>query len=876
MRTLPTGVVSFLFTDIEGSTGLLERLGSDGYAALLDRHQEIVRRAIATHGGVEMGTEGDSFMVAFAAPGAAVEAATQAQQALSAEPWPEGAQVRVRMGVHTGEALVANDHYVGMSVHEAARVASAAHGGQILLSQATQHLIQDAVGSGGALKDLGEHQLRGIPGSQRLAQVIIPGLQADFPPLRTAGAPGARLPKQLSSFVSRPKELDGIDQLLGQSRLVTLVGPGGTGKTRLSVETGRRAADRFTDGVYWVALAGVRDASLVDGAIASALELHADPTRPTVEALIAHLHERELLLVLDNLEQVVGAAPLLGRLLEAAPRLAILATSRIPLHLPGEQQYRVPPLDLPDTTTPVTVAQAAECASVKLFVARAREVDPSFALTDANAPVISVIVERLDGLPLAIELAAARIDLLPVEAIRDRMEDRLSLLATRRPDVDERQRTLRGTIDWSYELLDEAPAGVFRRLGVFVGGFTLDAAEAVVAEDGEVLDDISALLDASLLRREPSPTMPRWRMLETVREYAVDRLTLADEAEGTYRAFASHWGQVIQELSADLTAGNPDAIATVEADNDNIRAALAWAFGGQSGQGFTDPANPALGAQICAAMGSYWALSHVREGSAWMTRALECAAGEPAQVQAMLRFRAGVLYDEEGRDGEAVASLTTAMGLFRQIGDRTGEARAVNSLGVVARGRGELERARSYLQASLALRQELGWGISTTLNNLGLVAMDAGDPDAARDYFLRELELDEAAGDREGIATARSNLAALALEADDVETAEAYLRQSLPTFAEIADTVGIAGDLEHSAETARLRNAAERAITLFAAATRYRQQEGIPQQKVDRERQDGLIEDLRSRVAAESFDAAWARGADLSIGEAVAMASESS
>ena len=259
-----------------------------------------------------------------------------------------------------------------------------------------------------------------------------------------------------------------------------------------------------------------------------------------------------------------------------------------------------------------------------------------------------------------------------------------------------------------------------------------------------------------------------------------------------------------------------------------------------------------------------------------MARALECAAGEPAQMQATLRFRAGVLYDQEGRDGEAVASLTTAMELFQQVGDRTGEARAVNSLGVVARGRGELDRARSYLQASLALRDEPGWGISTTLNNLGLVAMDAGDQDAARDYFLRELELDEAAGDRDGIATARSNLAAVALEAGDVETAEAYLRQSLPMFAEIADTVGIAGDLEHFAETARLRNAAERAIALFAAATRYRQMEGIPQSKIDSERQDKLIADLRSRVAAESFDAAWEGGANLSINEAVAMASESS
>jgi tetratricopeptide (TPR) repeat protein len=358
-------------------------------------------------------------------------------------------------------------------------------------------------------------------------------------------------------------------------------------------------------------------------------------------------------------------------------------------------------------------------------------------------------------------------------------------------------------------------------------------------------------------------------MLETVREYAIDRLQQAGEAEETYRAFADHWSNVISPLSADLKAGDPDATAMVEADNANIRAALAWALGGQPGQGFVDPADPTLGAQLCTAMGSYWALTQVREGSAWMTRALECAADEPAAVRAALSFLGGVLYDEEGRDAEAQASLTKAMELFREVGDRSGEARAVNSLGVVARGRGELDQARTFFRSGLELRQDLGMPISNTLNNLGVVATDAGDLEAARDYFQRELELDEAAGDRDGVATARSNLAGVALRSGDVETAEGFLRQSLPGFVEVADTVGIAEDLERFAEAALLREDLQRAAMLYAAATQYREEEGVPQPRIDRERQDELIADIRSRLAPEEFDVSWSRGQSMTSEAAV-------
>jgi predicted ATPase len=705
-----------------------------------------------------------------------------------------------------------------------------------------------------------------------LAQVAIEGLQSEFPPLKTAGAPGTRLPSQLSSFIGRRKELGEIARFLENARLLTLVGPGGTGKTRLSIEAARIVADQFAHGVHWVPLAGVMDADQVASEIADALELHVDPTRPTADALIAHLHERELLLVVDNAEQVANAAPLIGELLAAAPHIAVLVTSRSPLRLPGEQQYHVPPLDLPGRSGALTVDDIRDCAAVHLFLVRAREVDARFELTDANASAIAEICTRLDGLPLAIELAAARVDVLPPEAIRARMEQRLSLLASRRTGVDERQRTLRGAIDWSYGLLHESLAGAFRRVGVFVGGFTLDAAAAVAGDISvETVDAVAGLLEASLLRREASGGQPRYRMLETVREYAMERLKAEGEADATHGRAASHWLSLVAPIAEELHAGAPEALATVENDYDNIRGALHWALGGAPGQSWRDPSDAALGTKLSAAMGAFWQLTHVREGSAWMTRALECAIDQPAELRAALSFLAGVLYDGEGRVSDARASLTASLALFRETGDKGGEARALNSLGVVARGSGELEEARSLFEDGLKLRRELGMPITTALNNLGVVATDRGDLEEARDHYARALELDELADDRVGVATDRSNLAAVALRARDVAEAEAMLRQSLPGFAEAGDTVGIAEDLERWAEAALLRGELERAAVLFAAASALRQAEGIPQPAIDRRRQDGLIADLRTRLA-DPFPAAWERGEALSPEAAIAYA----
>lgn len=871
VRVLPTGTLTFLFSDIEGSTRLLTALGA-AFGPLLERHQAVLRGAFEAAGGVEVATEGDSFFVVFRSATSAVAAAAAVQRALAAEPWaPAADAVRVRMGLHTGEGTLGGDNYVGIDVHRAARIAAAAHGGQIVISATTRALLRHALPPGVSVTDLGEHRLRGIAEPMRLAQVAIDGFPGDFPPPKSEGARGLRLPREPTNFVGRTAELEAVHDLLAESRLVTLVGPGGAGKTRLAIEAARRATDRFVDGAIWIPLVGLTDYGLVAGAIAESLELHLDARQPTASVLQAHLADRQLLLVFDNFERVADAAPLIADLLESSPRISALVTSRTPLHMRGEQLYRVPPLDLPDRSHPITAAAAANSTAVQLFMMRARQVDPDLTLTDANADAIAEICERLDGLPLAIELAAARIDILPVEAIRSRMEDRLTLLASRTRDLDERQRTLRGAIDWSYELLDEPVARVFRRLGVFIGGCTLGAATAQAGKDEPpeaTLDALSALLDASLLRREPGEAAPRYRMLETVAEYARERLAQAAEAHAAQSRAAAYWIETVVPLRTGLTAGAPEALAVIEGDYTNILTSLAWALGGSLGRPHGDPADPALGAVLTSAMGSFWALRHVRDGSAWMARALECSTELQAELRAELSFQAGVVFDGGGRDTDAESNLRNALALFQQVGDRTGEARAANSLGVVARGRGDLQEARTRFEQGLSLRRELGMPLSNALNNVAVVATDLGDYESARRVFAQALELDLAANDIEGVATGRSNLAAVALRTGNAAGAAELLALSLPGFIEAGDLIGVAEDFERFAELAMLREEFQRAAVLFGASSALRQEEGIPQPKIDLRQTEGLVADVRARLGEAAFSAAYARGELMSVATA--------
>jgi class 3 adenylate cyclase len=479
LARLPTGTVTLLFTDIEGSTRLLERLG-DRYVEVLAEHRRLLRAAFARFHGCEVGTEGDAFFVAFAKASDAVAAAVAGQRMLAAHPWPDGTVLRVRMGIHTGEPIMVGQDYAGLDVHRTARICSAGHGGQVLLSGATRELLGAELPSAVRLRDLGESRLKDLTEPQRLFQLVIPGLPADFPALRTLGTGPIQVPVPLTRFVGRQRELADIRTLLARDevRLLTLTGPGGTGKTRLAVHAAADLQGAFPDGVVFIDLASATDPGLVPPTIAQTLGIRETAERSLVESVAQQLGDRRLLLVVDNFEQVLAAAPAVVELLAACGRLKALVTSRVALHVSGEHTYPVPPLSLPDREAS-DARDVASSEAVTLFVDRAQAVDPEFAVTEANTPVLAEICRRLDGLPLAIELAAAHIRLLTPQALASRLGRRLQLLKGGPRDVSARQQTLRATIDWSYDLLETDEQTLFARLAIFAGGCTLEAAEAI-------------------------------------------------------------------------------------------------------------------------------------------------------------------------------------------------------------------------------------------------------------------------------------------------------------------------------------------------------------------------------------------------------------
>ena len=666
-RDLPSGTVTFLFTDVEGSTKLLRRLGAAAYAEALAEHRRILRGTSERHGGIEVDTQGDAFFVAFPTAPGALAAAAEAMEGLASGP------IRVRVGIHTGTPHVDAEGYVGMDVHRAARIAACGHGGQVLVSASTA-----ALSGVEGLRDLGEHRLKDLSAPERLYQAG----DGEFPPLKSLYR--TNLPVPATPFLGREHELAEVLDLLEAGRLLTLTGPGGTGKTRLGLQAAAEASDRYPDGVFWVPLAPLRDASLVLETAGQALGAQ--------DGLAEHVAEKSLLLLLDNFEHVVEAADALGDLLAACPNLRLLVTSREVLRLPAEQAYPVPPLEPQDGTD--------------LFVARAQAVDPAFVTSAA----VAALCARLEQLPLALELAAARVRVLSPEQLLDRLSRRLDVLKAGR-GVDPRQQTLRATIEWSHDLLTEDEHRLFARLAVFRGGCTLESAEEVCDAD---LDILQSLVDKSLLRHSGE----RFWMLETIREFARERLDESGD-ESVLRRRHADWYLALAERADrldDVSEGSP----RIAAEDDNLRRALAWA---------RDAGEDELLLRLVAALAGSWRTRGLyREARVWLALALERGSAPP-EARMRVLDRAWIFAVEDGDLARAEALVEER----RRIAERTGNEEellgALNQTALLAAERGDLEGARADLLRVKKLAAELGdrgreAGVTV---NLGVVAHRAGD-----------------------------------------------------------------------------------------------------------------------------------------------------
>jgi predicted ATPase/class 3 adenylate cyclase len=832
MRTdLPTGTLTFLFTDIEGSTKLAAALG-ERWAGILERHQGILRDAFTSRGGVEVATEGDSFFVVFPSAPGAVAAAVAAQQALVDETWPdEVGQLRVRMGLHTGEGTLGADNYVGLDVHRAARVAAAGHGGQVLISSATRSLAEQNLPEGVTLRDLGEHRLKDLAQPERLAMLIVPGCPTDFPPLRTVDAVPNNLPVQLTSFVGRQREVaEASGLLLDGARLLTLTGPGGTGKTRLSLQVAAEVSDRFADGVFFVPLAPVTDPDLVASAIAQALQIPIAGNQPADERLRDWLAGKQILLVLDNFEQVLPAASLVGELLKTGESLRVLVSSRAPLRLYGEREFPVPSLGLP-AQVPYDVDVLSQYEAVKLFIERAVAVRPDFAVTNENAPAVAMICARLDGLPLAIELAAARIKVLSPQAILPRLESSLDLLSAGARDLPERQRTLRGAIAWSWDLLTEPQRRVFVRFGVFVGGARLEEAEAVCAPDlgGDLLDAISELVDQSLLRQSEEPDgEPRFWMLGTIREYALERLDEGGDGESVRARHAEAYASLAERAESFLTGADQNTwLALLDREHDNLRAAIHWAIAAGEAE---------LALRLISAPWRFWQFrGHLREAAARQAEVL--AMPGAADVDWKLRYRAleatgGILY-WSGDYNAAHRLYSESLDAARAGGDRALEAQALYNRAFTGEGDDPFmlmaKEGRDSAEEALGIWRELGnqFGVGQALWALGAA-------DQFREEFdLAEREYDEALGifraldNRYYLGWSAAELGWLALRRRDWTAAAKYLTEALDVFRSSSDATAAPLLLDSMSVVAYYLGDFRAAYRLAGAANKLEREHGV-------------------------------------------------
>jgi predicted ATPase/class 3 adenylate cyclase len=879
MSIPPTGTVTFMFTDIEGSTRLWQR-NPRAMQEALARHDELLRTTIEARDGYVFKTVGDAFCAAFGTATDAAEAALACQLALLEEGWAEevGA-IRVRMALHAGAAEERDGDYFGPPVNRVARLLSAGHGGQVLLSHAAKELTQDDLPDGASLKDLGERRLKDLFRPERVFQLISPELPTTFPPLKTLDARINNLPAQPTPLVGRERELGEVRDLLRTEgvRVLTLTGPGGIGKTRLGLQVAAELLDEFEDGVFFVALAPITDPALVASAIASPLGVVETGERPLKEGLETYLRDKELLLLMDNFEQVLAAVLLVGELLSACPKLKVLATSRSVLRVYGEQEFAVPPLELPRPGRLPPIDRLSHYEAVRLFIERAKAARSDFSVTDENAPAVAEICMRLDGLPLAIELAAARIKLLPPRAMLERLGSRLKLVTGGARNLPVRQRTLRGTIEWSHTLLEEGERLLFARLAVFSGGRALEAIEAICDAKGDLavdtLDGVSSLLDKSLLRQEEGPEgQPRFVMLETIHEFARERLQASGEAEEVRRLHAEYFLGLAEEAEPELTG--PDQLASlerVEAEHDNMRAALQWSL----------EKEPETAFQLAGMLARFWEIrSHYVEGSRWLEAALRLsdrleAATTDSATRAKLLSEAGTFAYYRADYDHAIVLHGEARELYRQVGDDSGVAFALMCLGAQHMEKGDHELAAPFLEEALELSRRIGDKprIAGNLHNLAEVERQRGNYERAKTLGMESMALAREMEDKWQLARIVGWVGLLTVfSGDEHDLAEGFLKESLTLNREIGSLEYFAYSLEGFAGLAGAKAQGGRAARLWGAAEALRKTIGAPLSiEVRLYFERGMVA-ARAQLGEAAWEAALAQGMAMAPEEAAEYA----
>ena len=902
---LSSGTVTFVFSDLEGSTRLLGSL-RDQYGQLLDEYYELVGSIFSSHGGSEIDRAGDGLFYSFASARRAVAAAAEAQRGMASHEWPAGASVRARMGLHTGEASTARAGFFGMDVHRAARMAAAGHGGQLLLSQTTRDLVATDLPAETSLADLGEHWLKDLAQSEHLYQVNLEGLPQAFPPLRSLVTLPNNLPRHLSSFVGRRGDVAEVRQLMTEAPLVTLTGPGGVGKTRLGLQVAAELIDTFADGAWLVELETLTDEGLVPQQVAVALGIAEASDADANDALLGHLRSRESLLILDNCEHVIEAsARLANTLLRQCPGLRILTTSREALGVAGERMYPVRSLSLPPDAKTLTAERLVEFEAIDLFSERARAADPHFQLTDDNAAPVAEICNRLDGIPLAIELAAARVRALSPRQIADRLDDRFRLLTGGSRTVMPRHQTLRAAIDWSFDLLPAAERAVLWRLSVFAGGFALEAAEAVCTggevESYEVIDHLTRLVEKSLVNRQED----RYRLLETVRGYAREHSLEAGESEAAYVRHRDWYLGVVRQAAPNFFRGPESKVwlDRLEAEHDNLRGAIAWSLNEAGG------AQPAL--ELVAGLWRFWEIrGYLVEGRQWLERVLEITAKEVSPTRADVLTGAGILAAGQGDHAAAVYFHEESLRLQEQLGDRLSRQYAMHNLANAALHQGDHARARELYEKAILLRRKEDpsiafalvnladvcdrqgdyvaareryeealqvaggdvWATAYVLGSFGQSAVRHGDHSTARERYDQALAIYRQTGDQRGEARLITLIADLASAEGDATGARAMLYEALQIRCRLGDTPGICTALERMSAAMAVSDPG-RATRILAAAAAMRDRTGARLSLRDQGTLDQQMAELQNSLGSE-FDEAWRVGRTASLDEAVREAEQ--